>query len=154
VAQARADARRVVVERSEPVEISGDEDRLAQVLTNLVDNALKYTPRGAEICLGLTRQDGWARLSVADTGEGIPPEHLPHIFDRFYRVDSAGTRAAAGSGLGLAIVKHLTEAHGGRVEVDSTPGRGTRFTVLLPVRPGADAPPLLPRSATPAYVDA
>jgi signal transduction histidine kinase len=140
----RAADRRVVVERNDPVEIAGDEDRLAQVIGNLVDNALKYTPPGGRIALSLVREDGWAHLTVADTGAGIPPEHLPHIFERFYRVDKIGARAAGGAGLGLAIVKHLTEAHSGRVAAESEVGRGSRFTVRLPLRPEATSALLLP----------
>jgi heavy metal sensor kinase len=148
--QLRANGRRVELDGVEPVEILGDEGRLAQVLTNLVDNALEHTPAGGRIGLGLDRRDGWARLTVVDTGEGIPQEHLPRVFDRFYRVDKARARASAGAGLGLAIVKHLAEAHGGRVTAESEAGRGSRFTVWLPVRPESTAPALLTPSRSSA----
>jgi heavy metal sensor kinase len=115
--------------------ISGDEDRLKQLLLNLVDNAIKYTPDGGQVSLSLTQDKGWARLTVTDTGIGIPPEDLPHIFDRFYRVDKARNRAMGGSGLGLAIAKWVVQAHGGTIQVQSVVGQGTTFTVTLPVMP-------------------
>ncbi|MBI2910913.1 MAG: HAMP domain-containing protein [Chloroflexi bacterium] len=134
----RAEGRRLVVERADDVEVLGDEARLGQVVTNLVNNAVRHTPPEGAVNVSLAREDGWARISVADTGEGIPAEHLPRVFDRFYRVDR--TRAHAdGTGLGLAIVKHLTEAHGGWVRAESQVGRGSRFTVWLPL-PGARPP--------------
>jgi len=98
---------------------------------NLVSNAVKYTPDGGTITLSLFQEGDWARLEVTDTGIGIPPEHLPHIFDRFYRVDKARSRAGGGTGLGLAIVKGIAEQHGGRVSVISEPGKGSTFTVWL-----------------------
>ncbi len=131
-AQLRADGHRIAVEALEPVQVIGDDERLAQVVRNLVDNALLHTPAGSEITIALDRDGGWAQLSVSDTGEGIPPEHLGRVFERFYR---AGRRPSqgGGTGLGLAIVKHLAEAHGGSVSVESKVGRGSRFTVRLPV---------------------
>lgn len=119
------------------VVISGDEDRLKQLLLNLVDNAVKYTPEGGQVSLSLTQDAGWAHLTVADTGIGIPPEDLAHIFDRFYRVDKARNRAQGGSGLGLAIAKWVVQAHGGNIQVQSTVGKGTTFMVTLPVVPSA-----------------
>jgi len=112
--------------------ILGDPDRLKQLLLNLVDNAIKYTPKGGQVTLGLRRAKGWAVLSVTDTGVGIPAEDLPHIFERFYRVDKARSRAAGGTGLGLPIVQWIVQAHGGRIEAQSEPGKGTTFTVWLP----------------------
>jgi signal transduction histidine kinase len=93
------------------------------------------------VTLRLEAQESWARLIVADTGEGIPAEHLPHVFERFYRADKARARSGGGTGLGLAIVRHLAEAHGGHVTAESAPGQGSRFTVWLPLRPSAAAPP-------------
>ncbi|MFQ6089944.1 MAG: sensor histidine kinase [Candidatus Bipolaricaulia bacterium] len=115
------------------LEIEGDEERLKQLLSNLVENALKYTQSGDRIELALEREGPWAKLTVADTGIGIPEEDLPHIFERFYRVDRARSREEGGAGLGLAIAKWIVEAHGGRIEVQSQPGQETIFTVRLPL---------------------
>lgn len=115
------------------VRVMGDADRLKQLLLNLVDNAIKYTPPGGRISLSLAKDKNWAQLSVSDTGVGIPAEDLPHIFDRFYRVDKARSRAQGGSGLGLSIAKWIVQAHAGTIQVQSTPGVGTTFLVTLPV---------------------
>ena len=104
---------------------------MAQMLGNLIDNALRYTPPGGEITLGARAQGAVTLLTVQDTGAGIPGEHLPHVFDRFYRGDSARSRDGAESGLGLAIAKAIVEAHGGTISVESTPGAGTTFTIAL-----------------------
>ena len=106
---------------------------MIQVLGNLVTNALRYTPSGGRIVLSARRQGGAVALAVADTGAGIAPDALPHVFDRFYRSDPARSQQDGESGLGLAIAKSITEAHGGKIEVQSELGRGTTFTVLLPV---------------------
>jgi len=109
-----------------------DRDRTLQIVGNLLENALRHTPAGGNITVRLSGpEDGLLALRVADTGEGIPPEHLPHVFERFYRADPA--RPAGGTGLGLAIVKQLTEAQGGSVRVESSSGRGSVFTVTFPV---------------------
>ncbi len=113
--------------------ILGDPDRLKQLLLNLVDNAIKYTPKGGKVTLGLQRAEGWAQLSVADTGVGIPAQDLSHIFERFYRVDKARSRAAGGTGLGLSIVEWIVQAHDGKVDVQSEPSKGTTFIVSLPL---------------------
>lgn len=113
-----------------PVAVMGDPARLGQVVTNLLTNALKFTPAGGRVLVTVDRWDGLARLQVEDTGPGIPAEELDHVFDRFWR-GSAG-RSAGGSGVGLAVVAELVRAHGGRVDVASAPGRGARFTVLIP----------------------
>jgi len=107
--------------------------RLRELLTILLDNAIKYSGDGASVRLQVAQRDGKAVATVADTGVGIPPEALPHIFDRFYRVDKARSREMGGAGLGLAIAKWIVEAHKGTIRVDSTPGRGTTVTVELPV---------------------
>jgi heavy metal sensor kinase len=146
-AEQRAAGQRLALDAPAEIVVQGDEMRLAQVLWNLVDNALRHTPPGGTVSLSLAQQDGWARLAVADTGEGIPPEHLPHVFKRFYRVDKARARATGGTGLGLAIVKYLAEAHGGSVSAESVAGQGSRFTVWLPLRPG---PPLSDSASAPA----
>ncbi|GAA5519197.1 adaptive-response sensory-kinase SasA [Demequina sediminis] len=116
--------------------ITVDPDRMAQVLGNLVDNALRHTPRDGRVALAAVRGDhpGHVVLSVTDTGTGIAAEHLPHVFERFYRADSARDREHGGSGVGLAITRALVEAHGGRVSAHSVgPGEGARFEVTLPV---------------------
>lgn len=112
--------------------VLGDSDRLRQLFLNLMDNAVKYTPRGGRVTLSWQRADGWVRVDVSDTGVGIPAEDLPHIFDRFYRVDKARSREQGGTGLGLSIAQWIAHAHGGRIEVESQVGRGTTFTVWLP----------------------
>ena len=121
--------------------VMGDPDRLRQLLLNLVDNALKYTPAGGQVTLSLERDDDWVQVAVADTGIGIPaealepgPGGLPPIFQRFYRADKASSRARAGTGLGLAIAYWIAQAHSGRIAVESTPGQGSRFTVWLPTK--------------------
>jgi heavy metal sensor kinase len=115
--------------------VRGDGTRLRQLFLNLITNAIKYTPAGGLVTLEARRQDTHLRISVHDTGIGIAPGDLPHIFDRFWRADPARSRTGArpGSGLGLAISRWIAEAHGGRIEVQSRPGRGTMFAVTLPV---------------------
>ncbi|QGP93983.1 Adaptive-response sensory-kinase SasA [Neomoorella glycerini] len=115
----------------ENVVVRGDQTRLTQLLANLVDNAIKYTPAG-EVVVSLERRGRQALLKVQDTGAGIPPEHLPHIFERFYRVDKARSRSEGGFGLGLSICEWIARAHGGKIEVESTVGQGTTFKVRLP----------------------
>lgn len=124
----------------EPTVVLGDIDRLRQLVVVLIDNALRYTPAGGGVEVGLRRADGEALVSVVDTGIGIAAEELPRIFDRFYRTDPARDRDAGGSGLGLAIAGWIAEAHGGRIEVASTPGAGSRFTVALPLAVPAAGP--------------
>jgi two-component system OmpR family sensor kinase len=116
----------------EQVAVQGDRDRLKQALLNVVVNALQHTPAGGTVRVGLSRADSVARLWVSDTGAGISPENLNRIFDRFYRVDKARSRSSGGAGLGLAIVKWIVEAHGGTVSVESQPGQGSTFTLLIP----------------------
>jgi two-component system OmpR family sensor kinase len=115
------------------VTVLGDADRLKQLFLNLVDNAIKYTPEGGSVELSLSKKGGWAQFEVCDTGIGIPPENLSHIFDRFYRVDKARARAHGGSGLGLSIAKWIAQAHGGAIRVKSQIGEGTTFTVTIPI---------------------
>ena len=119
--------------RLPPVNI--DYSRVSQVLRNLLENAIAHTGDGGNIMLSASRQDDRVEVSVTDTGEGIPAEDLPNIFERFYRVDQSRTRATGGSGLGLTIAKRLVEAHGGQIEAQSEPGKGSRFSFTLPVSP-------------------
>ena len=118
--------------RLPPVRV--DRDRILQVLTNLLENALRYTPSGGTVTVRAARRGTSVAIMVTDTGVGIPAEHLPHIFQRFYRVDKSRSRSGGGSGLGLTIAKHLVEAHGGQIWAESPgPGRGSTFTFTLPV---------------------
>jgi signal transduction histidine kinase len=122
-------------------QVEVDPDRIAQVLGNLISNALRYTPPGGKILLSAKASSSdhadhitGVYLQVQDTGSGIAVNHLPHIFDRFYRADKSRHQEEGESGLGLAIAKSLVEAHAGSIAVDSTPGIGTTFTILLPVQ--------------------
>jgi CheY-like chemotaxis protein len=123
--------------------LTGDAARLQQVLWNLLSNAVKFTPRGGRVDLRVERRPSHAEITVADTGQGIAPDVLPHVFERFRQADASSTRTHGGLGLGLAIVRHLVELHGGTVEAHSAgPSTGTTFVVRLPLpeRTGADAP--------------
>jgi heavy metal sensor kinase len=113
--------------------LTGDDEMLKRMLLNLLDNAVKYTPEGGEIKIALESTDGAARIVVTDTGIGIPAEDQSRIFDRFYRVDKARSRALGGAGLGLSIARWIVEGHGGTLSVESAPGRGSAFTVSLPL---------------------
>ncbi len=115
----------------EPLVVVGDTDRLRQVIGNLVSNALRYTPAGGSVTLRSWERGRQVRVAVSDTGPGIASKDLPHVFDRFYRADAARDRASGGSGLGLAIARALVEAHGGQIQVESTVGEGTTFTIIL-----------------------
>lgn len=125
----------VVMREVDQACVIGDVDRLKQLILNLVDNALKYTPQGGRVTMSLSKKDGMAEIVVADTGIGIPPADLPFIFDRFYRVDKARTRLHGGSGLGLSIARWIAQAHNGDIHVKSEAGVGSTFTVMLPIAP-------------------
>jgi len=121
-------------------EVKMDSKRIEQVLGNLLSNAIRHTPEGGQISVKLKLEEGVLKnvqsrlvVSVTDTGEGIPPEHLPHVFERFYRVETSRSRSEGGAGLGLAIVKQMVQAHGGEVRVESQPGKGSTFYISLPV---------------------
>ena len=114
------------------IHVAGSLQKLKQVVLNVGDNAIKYTPSGGRVTVALRSEGATAVLEVSDTGIGIPALELPHVFDRFYRVSSAGVHAT-GTGLGLAIAKRIVEVHGGQIAVDSAPGQGTRFQVTLPL---------------------
>lgn len=130
-------APRISYRGGEAVWVRGDRDRLKQVVINLVDNALRATRDGGEVWIETAREGEVARLTVEDTGVGMPPEVVSRIFDRFFRVDSARDRAQGGTGLGLAITESLVQSHEGSIRVDSAPGRGTRFDVELPASSAA-----------------
>src|SRR5262249_37825244 len=121
---AQAKGVRLQAEVAGPLWVRGDATRLPQVFFNVLDNALKHTPEGGAVEVRIEARGGAAVVTVRDTGEGIPPEHLPRVFDRFYRVDRARTREQGGTGLGLSIARSIVTAHGGRIELDSAPGQG------------------------------
>src|SRR5579875_3219566 len=120
---------------SAPDPVLADRDRILQVLTNLLDNAIKFTPEGGTVEVAVRQEGGETVVTVTDSGRGIPEDALPRIFDRFYRVERSRSREGGGTGLGLAIAKHIVEAHGGRITVASRLGVGTSFTVTLPRAP-------------------
>jgi heavy metal sensor kinase len=128
------------------ITILGNQDHLIRLFMNLLDNAIRYTPTGGQITIEATYQEGQVIIQVCDTGPGIAPEHLPRLFDRFYRVDSGRNRTQGGSGLGLAIAQSIAQAHGGSISVESSVGTGSTFTVRLPAA-GAD---IEQKSAAPA----
>ena len=113
--------------------VSIDSHRISQVLHNLLENAVAHTAKGDAITVSARQRGSWVEVSVADTGEGIPDEDLPNIFERFYRVDKSRARATGGSGLGLTIAKRLVEAQGGKIEAQSEPGKGSRFSFTVPI---------------------
>ncbi|RIH86752.1 sensor histidine kinase [Calidithermus roseus] len=130
--QARAEAKGVRLEFSgAELSLTADRERLLQVLYNLLDNALRHTPQGGVVRLEVRAEGSWGLLRVSDSGPGISPEDLPHIFERFYRADRSRTRETGGSGLGLAIAKALVEAHGGQISAGNGPGGGAVFEVRL-----------------------
>jgi two-component system, OmpR family, sensor kinase len=135
LAQARhlAKGQRLEIGRLEPGIVEGDPDRLRQLLLILLDNALKYTPPTGEVTLSLERNGTRAGLVVKDTGVGIPPQDLPRVFERFYRADAGRARDPGGTGLGLPIARWIAEQHGGTISLESTLGRGTTASVLLPL---------------------
>lgn len=111
--------------------VLGDRDRLEQVVVNLLDNAIKYTPSGGQVSVAASKTGEWVRVEIRDTGIGIPSDDIPRIFERFYRVDKARSRELGGTGLGLAIVKHIIQGHNGRLQVESTPGKGSVFSFSI-----------------------
>jgi heavy metal sensor kinase len=123
----------VVCEASQRVIVEGNRARLKQVVVNLLDNAIKYTPGGGTVRLKVGLQDGRGVFEISDSGMGIPPEALPHVFERFYRVERSRSREQGGAGLGLSIVKSICAAHGAAVEVESSPDQGSRFSIRFPL---------------------
>jgi signal transduction histidine kinase len=127
-----------------PEQVIWDEDRVNEVVGNLLSNAFKFTAGGGDVELSVTTVGGSLYLEVRDTGSGIPPEQLKHIFEKFYQADNQGSAGSRGTGLGLAIAKEIVEAHGGSIAVESRLGRGTTFSVVLPIEPANDAPVVAP----------
>jgi two-component system sensor histidine kinase ResE len=124
---------KVIRGRSLPAEVTWDEDRINEVLGNLLSNAFKFTPRYGDVFLEVEGVKESARITIRDTGAGIPAEQLPHIFEKFYQADNQASAALKGTGLGLAIAKQIVEAHKGTITVDSTEGVGTTFVLTLPI---------------------
>jgi heavy metal sensor kinase len=135
---------RLAVEVANDVMVFGDGGLLRQALLNILHNAIRYTPAGGRITVRCQRRQHQALIEVEDTGEGIAPEHQVRVFERFYRVDKARSRAEGGAGLGLAIARAAIERHGGRIELESAPGRGSLFRIVLPMR---THPPFLNESS-------
>ena len=140
--QALAAMQRVADERGSPLQrrvapglppVAADRGQLAQLLDNLLTNALRYGDPGTPVVVSAGHEEGMVRLSVADRGEGIPPEHIARVTERFYRVDTSRSRSIGGTGLGLSIVKHIVERHRGRLTIDSRQGHGTTVHVSLPI---------------------
>jgi signal transduction histidine kinase len=117
-----------------PDHVVWDEDRMSEVLGNLLSNAFKFTERGGTVALSIAATGDTVRMQVRDTGAGIPPENVPYIFEKFFQADNQASASAKGTGLGLAIAKTIVSAHGGTIGVESTLGRGTTFSISLPVR--------------------
>jgi signal transduction histidine kinase len=130
-------ARPVTLRAAEPVVVYADDERVRQVIDNLVSNAMQHTPDGSPVTVTVTNGPGGGELTVADTGPGLTPEQASRVFERFYRTDGARTRATGGTGLGLAIAASLTAAHDGQITVDTEPGHGAAFHVLLPLATGS-----------------
>lgn len=131
----------VTCDATQPVPVKGDRARLKQVIVNLLDNAIKYTDEGGAVNVIVRPEGGYAVLQVTDTGIGIPPKALPHVFERFYRVDQTRSNPSEGAGLGLAIVKSICNAHGGEVEAASAVNKGSRLRVKLPLAAALSSDP-------------
>ena len=119
----------------EETDVLGDRTRLQQLFTNLIDNAIKFTPSGGHVDMALKKDGGFAMVSIRDTGIGIPEEEFEHIFERFYRVDKSRARESGGMGLGLSICQWIAKAHQGKIELESELGKGSHFIVSLPLLP-------------------
>jgi two-component system sensor histidine kinase SenX3 len=132
-AMAGAKSVRIELHTTESAEVRGDPDDLDLIWSNLLDNAIRYSPAGSEVEVMVSHDNGNARVDVRDRGPGIPKDQLQHIFDRFQRADASRSRETGGYGLGLAIARAMTEAYGGSIAAESQPGEGTIFSVRLPV---------------------
>ena len=144
------------VAQPDPIEVEVDVDRISQVVLNLLSNARKYSPSGAPITLTLERREDTGVLAVQDHGVGIPEDQLPHIFERFYRVPGIERQSGSnvGLGLGLYIAQKIVERHGGCIEVNSRPGSGSTFSVILPLAAEAPNPPQEEARHVPSSVEA
>jgi signal transduction histidine kinase len=142
---ARKGVQLAAAENTEAIEIDADAELLEFAISNLVTNAVKYSPAGTQVSVGCEREGAQAQVHVTDSGPGMSPEETGHIFDRFYRTASAEHSAHPGFGLGLAIAREIARHHGGDVRVESAPGRGSRFTVLLPLKSPTPADKVISR---------
>lgn len=142
----------VVADRESHLLVRGDRALLTMALTNLISNAINYSPAGTQVSVSRTTTEGQVRIAVTDRGVGIAPEHTERVFERFFRVDPARSRSTGGTGLGLAIVKQVVVNHGGTASVWSRPGLGSTFTLTLPAHVGAGGPGAAPSAGTPAPV--
>jgi signal transduction histidine kinase len=133
IASSLTTGQRLRLDAAEPVTIYAERDRITELLLILIDNAIRHTPPGGEIVVSVERTGSDARVTVRDTGEGIAPEDLPYVFERFYRAGAARDRATGGTGLGLAIAQSIARLHGGEIRVTSARGAGAVFTVSLPL---------------------
>jgi two-component system phosphate regulon sensor histidine kinase PhoR len=122
----------LVLESAPGIVVMGDKEWLERALLNLLDNAIKYTPAGGRVTIRTANEPSGVKIEIEDTGEGIPVDALPRVFERFYRADPARDKAVEGVGLGLSLVKWIVEEHGGAIEAVSQPGDGARFTIVLP----------------------
>ena len=138
--EARNHNHQLLLELDDPLPvIEGDRERIEQVVVNIVSNSIKYTPNGGTIIMTASNIEDGVRITVQDNGIGIPQEDLPRLFERFYRVDKARSRERGGTGLGLAIAQEIVKLHGGKIEVESRFGEGTKMTVTLPLQPDRTA---------------
>jgi two-component system phosphate regulon sensor histidine kinase PhoR len=134
---------RITLETQPGLRLLGSREELHSAFSNLINNAVRYTPAGGEIALRWWADADGARFTVRDTGEGIAPEHIPHLTERFYRVDTARSRASGGTGLGLSIVKHVLLRHDARLIIESEIGQGSTFTCVFPANRVAQTPALV-----------
>ena len=134
ICKAEADAKQIEIDFTcdDLLEANIESVLFEQALVNLINNAIKYSSEKSKLQINAVKTDSGVSLSIKDSGIGISKRHLPRLFERFYRVDKARSRDQGGTGLGLAIVKHIVQAHGGHITVDSTPGKGSTFTIHLP----------------------
>ena len=137
------DGYQIHFESDQEVSVQADEMKISQVLYNLINNAINYTGPDKSVTVRQTVDDGWVKIEVIDTGEGIPADKLPYVWERYYKLDKTHKRAAVGTGLGLSIVKNVLELHQARYGVNSTVGQGSVFWFALPIVP-QEEPPLLP----------